>query len=283
MNSLPNEQKITSEGLPAETREKRERCCAILREIGSVAIGVSGGVDSSLLLALAVETLGPENVLGVTATGLFHAAEETALARQIAGQFGVELVEMDIAALDDPNILSNPPDRCYHCKRYIFSQLQALATERKMGAIASGSNVDDQSDYRPGARAESELGVRRPLLEAGLGKAEIRALAHAMGVAVWDRPSKACLASRVPYGQPLLPEVLARIERGEAILVEMGFVACRLRDHDTLARIEVEVEDFPRAMALREQIITRLEALGYTYVTLDLKGLRTGAMNETLT
>ncbi len=268
--------------LPPEQKKKLDRCREILHELKQLVVGVSGGVDSSLLLTLAVEELGPENVLAATATGLIHPQRDLNDARQLAAQLGVELVEIDISDLDDPRILENPPDRCYWCKRFIFGELTRLAQQRGIAAVASGSNVDDTADYRPGSRAEKELEIARPLQLAGMGKADIRAAARQLKVPAADRPSSACLASRVPYGRSLDHDILQRIEAAEDALRSLGFEQCRVRDHAEVARIEVPQCQIALATQQRAQIVSALKQAGYQYVALDLEGFRSGAMNETL-
>ena len=238
-------------------------------------------MDSTFLLAVAVDTLGRENVLAATAVAPFFPAREAVAARLRAERLGVELVEVEARQLSRPEFVANPPYRCYHCKAMLLADLTALAAERGM-ALATGSHVGDRDDYRPGARAEAEAGALRPLLEACLTKPEIRAAARAMGLDCWDQPSLACLASRIPYGQRITPERLRRIDRGEELLVALGFAACRVRDHDGLARIEVPSADVPRLLEHRERIVEVLRGLGFAYVTADLQGLRSGSMNETL-
>jgi uncharacterized protein len=178
----------------------------------------------------------------------------------------------------------NPPDRCYHCKKAIFSKLATIAQALGFPCILEASNIDDLGDYRPGHRAVKELGARSPLVEAGLAKADVRALSKARGLPTWDKPSAACLASRIPYGEPITREKLARIEKGEAYLSKLGFGAARLRNHGEIARIEVPADEIPRlaSAALRGRVVARLKALGFRYVTIDLEGYRSGSMNEAL-
>jgi uncharacterized protein len=247
-----------------------------------VIVGVSGGVDSVLLLHLAAETLGQENVLAATAIGLFYPKRDTDAAREAARRIGVELVEIDMADLDDRRILDNPPDRCYWCKRLLFGRLVQLAQQRGLATVASGSNADDVNTRRPGTKAEEELDIARPLLQAGLTKAEIRDISRFLGLDTWNRPSQACLASRLPYGRPLDDATLRRIERAEEALYAMGFDQCRCRDHEILARIEVPAKEMGRAMELRLEIVDTVRKAGYTYVTLDLQGFRSGSADEAL-
>jgi uncharacterized protein len=239
-------------------------------------------VDSSLLVALSAEAVGKDKVLAAHAHGPIFPRREDLAAREVARRLGVEIVQVEVSPLADAAFVHNPPDRCYHCKKAIFSGLKKLAAERGLAAVASGANVDDRGDYRPGMTAERELGIRQPLLEAGLSKADIRAASRAMGLPTWDAPSSACLASRVPYGEPITLEKVARIDRGEEFLHAMGFRQCRLRDHGAVARIELPPAELPAALARKDEIVPAFKALGYQYVTLDLQGFRSGSMNETL-
>jgi len=259
---------------------KLEACRVILRDLGRVVVAFSAGVDSSFLLAVAVETLGHRNVLAAVGVSASLARREREAAARIAKSQGVELVEIYTCELKDPEYAANAADRCYHCKQELFTQLKVLADERGFSAVVAGANADDMGDFRPGLAAGRELGVRNPLLEAGLTKQEIRAASQAMELETWDKPAMACLASRIPYGSAITAERLGRVEQAEYILKDLGFAECRVRDHDTLARIEVPVEKLPDALRQREAISTALKAAGYVFVALDLVGFRSGSMNE---
>jgi len=269
-------------GLDPQLQAKLAACREHLHTLGRVVVAYSGGVDSTLLLALAVRALGSENVLAAVGISPSLPDRELQDGRALAGQIGAQLVEIQTAELDDPNYAANPERRCFYCKSELFGLLGKLAIERGFDVVASGANFDDTGDFRPGLEAGAKLGVVNPLMDAGLTKSEIRTISKAIGLATWDKPAMACLASRIPYGQGVSSEKLARIEHAEYVLKDLGFVQCRVRDHDTIARIEVPADDIPRAAELRETIVGKIKALGYAYVTLDLQGFRSGSMNETI-
>ena len=263
--------------------EKLERLRAGLREMGSAAVAFSGGVDSTLLLKVAADTLG-DKAVAVTARAEIYPEAELRLAAQVARDIGVRHVFVDVDPLALEVFVANPPDRCYHCKRAVFGTIRQKADELGIEHVADGTNADDASDWRPGARAVAELSVSSPLKEAGLTKADIRALSRQMGLPTADLPSRACLASRFPYGSRITREELTQVGLAEEALEAMGFVGLRVRHHAAIARVELRPEDIARAAQpeVRERIVEALKALGYAYVALDLEGYRTGSLNEVL-
>jgi pyridinium-3,5-biscarboxylic acid mononucleotide sulfurtransferase len=262
--------------------EKKADCVAILRELKRVVVAFSAGVDSTLLLALAAATLGPENVLAAIGVSPSLPKRELSEAKDLARRLKVELIEISTSELEDPRYSSNPAERCYFCKQDLFRRVAKTARSRGFEVILSGANADDTGDFRPGLQAGRELGIRNPLMEAGLTKAEVRELSRRMGLPTWDKPAMACLASRVPYGQPITADRLGRIEQAEQAIRDLGFRQVRVRDHDVVARIEVAEADLPRLLELRQQVAAMLKKCGYTYITLDLQGFRSGSSNEIL-
>ena len=261
---------------------KIKRLRASLREIGSAAVAFSSGVDSTFLLRVAHEELG-DRAVAVTVRSPLIPRHELDEAAAFCRQEGIRHEVIDFDALSAPAVVANPPDRCYHCKKEVFGLILAFARAAGLAAVLEGSNLDDDGDYRPGRRAIKELGIRSPLHEAGLSKAEIRALSREMGLPTWDKPSFACLASRFPYGERLTVAVLERVERAERWLrEELGLTQLRVRSHGDLARIEVPPDDIPRLAARAAEIAAAFKGLGFAYVTLDLQGYRTGSLNETL-
>lgn len=253
-----------------------------LRDLGRVAIAYSGGVDSTFLLRVAADTLGPENVLALTAHSPVGTAAELDRAKRWAAEIGALHLVVESSEFSDPAFVANQPDRCYVCKKGRFSQLLGLARARGIHHLLDGTNADDAEDYRPGTRAAAELGVISPLLDAGFTKSDIRAASRSLALPSADLPSFACLASRIPYGTSLTEESLRRIEAGEEALAALGLKQYRLRHHGVIARIEVPAEDLARVLAERETVLGALRELGYRYVTLDLQGYRTGSLNEVL-
>jgi len=265
-----------------EVRRKWQACEESLRKLGNVVVAFSGGVGSTLMLALAVRALGADNVLAAMGVSPSLARREREEGRRLAERIGAELVEIETHEMSNPLYASNPANRCFYCKTDLFGRLKELAFQREFKAVASGANADDTGDFRPGLQAGRELGILNPLMEAGLTKADIREVSRALDLPTWNKPAMACLASRVPYGQLLSPERLGRIEQAEYVLKDLGFVQCRVRDHDTIARVEVPPADLARLVAAGPQIAAALKKLGYAYVTVDLEGFRSGSMNETL-
>jgi uncharacterized protein len=264
-------------------QHKRERLDALLRETGGCVIGFSGGVDSTFLLAVAVEALGPR-VLAVTATSETYPERELREAEELARRLGARHRVIASEELDLPGFSENPTNRCYFCKQELFGKLVEIAREEDLPRVLDGNNADDRGDYRPGRDAARELGVRSPLDEVGLSKEEIRALSKAMGLPTWDKPAFACLSSRFPYGVPITREKLTKVGAAEEALRELGLRVLRVRHHGDVARLELGPAEFERAAGeLRAEVVRRVKAAGYAYVALDLQGYRTGAMNEVLT
>ena len=263
--------------------ENLEQLKKTLREMGTVLIAYSGGVDSSFLAVTAHEVLG-QNSLAVFASSPVAPPMEKEAAESLAHQFGLRFRIIESNEMANPDFVANPPERCYYCKRELFSELKPIALAEGLKWVADGTNADDLSDYRPGRKASAEAGIRSPLLEVGLTKAEIRQLSRTQGLPTWDRPASPCLASRIPYGIPVTAETLNKIAQGEKYLHNLGLRQVRLRHHGDIARIELDQPDMAKIIKtdIRQGIIEHFKALGYKYVTLDLTGYRTGSLNEVL-
>jgi len=267
-----------------QIEKKLDHLKKIFRSMDRVVVAFSGGVDSTLLLKVAQDTLGDKNVLAVTALSPLYPERELAGVKKLIQTLGARHRLIESNELEIPGFSKNPSNRCYYCKNKLFKELLAIAKEEAILFVVEGSTLDDDKDHRPGRMAVQELGIRSPLKEALFTKFEVRELSKGMGLPTWDKPSFACLASRFPYGEEITEEGLKMVDQAEDFLFGLGFKQVRVRHYGSLARIEILQEDMARLMngPLREKVVTRLKGMGYHYITLDLQGFRSGSMNEVL-
>ncbi|MEZ4683975.1 MAG: ATP-dependent sacrificial sulfur transferase LarE [Caldilineaceae bacterium] len=260
------------------TEKKLVQLRAIMQECGSVLVAYSGGVDSALVMAVAHQELGAKALacIGVSPS---YPTREMRSAIKLAEELGVPYRLVDTEEYLDPNYAANPNNRCYFCKSELHNRLKEILVNEDWGIVLDGNNASDVGDYRPGMTAARERGVRSPLLEVGITKEEVRAIAQELGLPVWDKPAMACLSSRVPHGTPITPELLRQIEAAEDTLVDLGFAQFRVRHHNEVARIELPPEDFPKAIEQHSAITNGVKAAGYRFVALDLAGFRSGSLN----
>lgn len=267
-----------TETLSPAVAEKLQKLRTILRGYGSVLVAYSGGVDSALVMTVAHQELG-EQALACIGVSPSYPTREMRDAIQLAEDVGVPYRLIDTEEYLDENYAANPNNRCYFCKSELHDQLKQVANSEGWQTVVDGTNASDLGDVRPGITAARERGVCSPLVEAGIVKAEVRAIARHLGLPVWDKPAMACLSSRVPHGTPITPELLRQIEAAEDVLVELGFAQFRVRHHDEIARIEIPAQDFPKAVEHHAVIVEGIKATGYRFVTLDLAGFRSGSLN----
>jgi uncharacterized protein len=261
--------------------DKLKKLKNILKEMGSALLAYSGGVDSTFLLKVAKGILG-NKVLAVTAVSPTYPKEELAFSKRMAKILGVRHKIIKTAEFKDKRFIANPVNRCYFCKKELFSKLRDIAKKNKLNFVVDASNVSDKKDYRPGDKAKEKLKIRSPLREAGFTKEDIRSFSKKLGLNSWNKPSLACLASRIPYGTEISLPIINRVHQAEIFLKRMGFKQVRLRHYNGLCRIEVLKEDIPRLINKRKLVVDRLKKSGYNFVTVDLEGYRTGSLNEAI-
>lgn len=260
--------------------KKIKKLTDILRKLGRLVVAYSGGVDSTFLLKMAIDTVGRDNVIAVTARSETYPLAEYREAKYLAEKMGARHITVKTEEFKIKDFKSNPVNRCYYCKRELFKELTQIRDRRKMNFVVDGTTFDDLKDIRHGSKAAKELGVRTPLLEAGFTKKDIRRYSKALKLPTWNKPSCACLASRIPFNNEITKQALRRIERAEEYLRQLGFKQVRVRLHGSIARIEIPEVDLNLGMRFKNLIIERLKSLGFTYIALDLEGYRTGSMHE---